>query len=68
VTGRAWLRLAVVIVATTVLQVGVLNGLEVDGAHPDGFLLVAIAAGIVAAPSAAPSSPSSSDSWPTSLC
>jgi len=49
-TGRAWLRLAVVVVLTTVLQVGVLNGLEVGGAHPDGFLLLAIAAGIVAGP------------------
>jgi rod shape-determining protein MreD len=50
VTGRAWLRLVVVIVVTAVLQVGVLDGLEVHGAHPDGFLLVAIAAGLVAGP------------------
>jgi rod shape-determining protein MreD len=40
----------VVIVVTAVLQVGVLDGLEVHGAHPDGFLLVAIAAGLVAGP------------------
>jgi rod shape-determining protein MreD len=49
-SGQAWLRLAGVIAAAVVVQVGILNGLTVDGAHPDGFLLVAIAAGMVAGP------------------
>jgi rod shape-determining protein MreD len=39
---------AIVLLVTTIVQVGVLNGLVVDGAHPDAFLLLAIVAGLVA--------------------
>jgi len=50
VTARAWLRVAAVVCVTLVVQVGILNGLVVGGAHPDAFLLLAIAAGLTAGP------------------
>jgi rod shape-determining protein MreD len=50
VTPRAWIRVAAVLCVTLVLQEAVLNGLDVGGAHPDGFLLLAIAAGLTAGP------------------
>jgi len=48
VSLRAWGRVVLVLVLTAVVQVGILNGLVVDGAHPDAFLLLAIVAGAVA--------------------
>jgi rod shape-determining protein MreD len=50
VTGRAWLRVAAVGCIALVVQEGILNGLIVGGAHPDAFLLLAVAAGLVAGP------------------
>lgn len=46
-TLRAWRRLFVVGVVVVVVQVGVLERIVIGGAHPDGFLMFAIAAGIV---------------------
>jgi len=50
VTLRTWSRLALVAVVAAVVQVGVLNGIVVAGAHPDLFLLLAISAGLAAGP------------------
>jgi rod shape-determining protein MreD len=50
VTTKAWSRLAVVIVVTVIAQVGLVDGLVVEGAHPDLFLLLAIVAGLAAGP------------------
>jgi rod shape-determining protein MreD len=50
VSIRAWSRLAVLIVGTVVVQVGVVNGLVIEGAHPDLFLLLAVVAGLTAGP------------------
>ncbi|MGH9304781.1 MAG: rod shape-determining protein MreD [Acidimicrobiales bacterium] len=47
-TWRAAFRYAVLLVVTALVQVAILNGIVIGGAHPDGFLLVAIAAGLVA--------------------
>jgi len=49
-TGRASLRVAAVVCVTVVVQEGILNGLVVGGAHPDAFLVLAVAAGLVAGP------------------
>lgn len=49
-TPRAWSRVALLIVVTVIVQVGVINGLVLEGAHPDLFLLVAIVAGLTAGP------------------
>jgi rod shape-determining protein MreD len=50
VTLQAWGRLGVVALIAVVVQVGVLNGIVVAGAHPDLFLLLAISAGLAAGP------------------
>ncbi len=50
VTATKWWRVAVVMGTTVILQIGILNGIVIDGAHPDSFLLMAIAAGLVAGP------------------
>jgi rod shape-determining protein MreD len=47
-TTRAWLRVAVVVLVTVVLQEGVLNGIVIGGAHPDAFIVLAVAAGLTA--------------------
>lgn len=47
-TLRTWRRLFVVGFAVLVLQVGVFQQLAIMGAHPDAWLLFAIAAGLVA--------------------
>jgi rod shape-determining protein MreD len=47
---RTWGRLVIVTLAAAVIQVGVLNGIVVDGAHPDLFLLLAISAGLAGGP------------------
>ncbi|MGO9195850.1 MAG: rod shape-determining protein MreD [Acidimicrobiales bacterium] len=49
-TLRAWRRLFVVGFAVLILQVGIFQQVDIAGAHPDAFLLVAIAAGLVAGP------------------
>lgn len=49
-TLRSWWRLFIVGFAVLILQVGALQQLDIGGAHPDAFLLVAIAAGLVAGP------------------
>jgi rod shape-determining protein MreD len=49
-TMRTWGRLVIVTLAAAVIQVGVLNGIVVDGAHPDLFLLLAISAGLAGGP------------------
>jgi rod shape-determining protein MreD len=49
-TLRSWRRLFVVGVVVVVLQVGLLDGILIGGAHPDIFLLTAICAGLVAGP------------------
>ncbi|MHB1986690.1 MAG: rod shape-determining protein MreD [Acidimicrobiales bacterium] len=49
-TLRAWRRLFVVGLVFVVVQVGVLGQIDLGGAHPDVFLLVAICAGLVAGP------------------
>lgn len=49
-SARAWLRVAAVVCVAVVVQEAILNGLEVAGAHPDAFLLLAIAAGLTAGP------------------
>jgi rod shape-determining protein MreD len=50
VTSLIWARLVVLVSATAVLQVGVLDGVTIGGAHPDAFLVLAIAGGLVAGP------------------
>lgn len=45
---RTWRRLFVVGFVVMIVQVGVLDAISVGGAHPDGFLLFAIAAGLIA--------------------
>jgi rod shape-determining protein MreD len=50
VNTRAWGRIAFVVVVTVVAQVGLVNGLVIEGAHPDLFLLLAIVAGLTAGP------------------
>ncbi len=47
-TWRGWLSYVVLLFVTAVVQVGILNGIVVGGAHPDAFLLLAVAAGLVA--------------------
>ncbi len=47
-SGKAWLRVAALLAVTAVVQIGILNGLVIDGAHPDTFLLLAVVAGLVA--------------------
>jgi rod shape-determining protein MreD len=47
-SGRVWSRLAAVIVVTAIAQVGFVNGLVIEGAHPDLFLLLAVVAGLTA--------------------
>ncbi|MGO9557474.1 MAG: rod shape-determining protein MreD [Acidimicrobiales bacterium] len=49
-TLRSWWRLFIVGFAVLILQVGLLQQLDIGGAHPDTFLLMAIAAGLVAGP------------------
>lgn len=49
-TPKAWARLAAVILVTVIAQVGLVNGLVIDGAHPDLFLLLAVVAGLTAGP------------------
>lgn len=49
-TLQVWSRLAVLLSVAVVLQVGVLGGFVVGGAHPDIFLLLAIVAGLAAGP------------------
>jgi rod shape-determining protein MreD len=50
VTPRAWLRVAAVVCVMLFVQEAVLNVLVLGGAHPDGFLLLAVAAGLIAGP------------------
>lgn len=47
-SGQSWARFALVVVSAAVLQVAVLDGVVVHGAHPDLMLLVAIGAGLAA--------------------
>ncbi len=49
-TLRTWARLAVVVLAAVLVQVGLLNQIVIGGAHPDVFLMLAISAGLVAGP------------------
>ncbi|MDA8039227.1 MAG: rod shape-determining protein MreD [Actinomycetota bacterium] len=49
-TLRGWLRFVGVLVLVAVVQVGVLDGITVAGAHPDLFLLVAVVCGLAAGP------------------
>jgi rod shape-determining protein MreD len=49
-TIRTWGRLGLIALAAVLVQVGVLNQIVIGGAHPDVFLLLAIAAGLVAGP------------------
>lgn len=49
-TLKTWVRLFIVGFAVVIIQVGVLQQIVIAGAHPDAFLLVAIAAGLVAGP------------------
>ncbi len=48
VTARTWLRLGAIVLATLVLQEGLLNALTLGGAHPDAFVVLAVAAGLAA--------------------
>ncbi len=47
-TLRTWRRLALIGLTVTVLQIGIFQRITFGGAHPDAFLLMAIAAGLVA--------------------
>ncbi len=47
-TPQVWARLVVLLSATAVLQVAVLDGIVIGGAHPDAFLALAIVSGLVA--------------------
>jgi rod shape-determining protein MreD len=49
-TPQVWARLVVLLSATAVLQVGILDGIVIGGAHPDAFLTLAIVSGLVAGP------------------
>lgn len=51
-TFRAWCRLAMVAIGVVIVQGGILQQVSIGGAHPDAFLLMAIAAGLVAGPRA----------------
>ncbi len=50
VSPRSWARLGFLIVMTAIIQVGIINNIVVGGAHGDVFLLLAVAAGLVAGP------------------
>jgi rod shape-determining protein MreD len=50
VTPLVWGRLVVLLSATAIFQLGVLDGIVVGGAHPDAFLVLAIVSGLVAGP------------------
>lgn len=47
-TAQTWLRLAAIVLAAVVVQEGILNGLVIGGAHPDAFVVLAVAAGLAA--------------------
>ncbi len=47
---QAWARFAVVLIVAAVVQVGLLNSVQVAGAHPDVFLLIAVVAGLLRGP------------------
>lgn len=47
-SAQSWGRFALVVVSAAVLQVAVLDGVVVHGAHPDVMLLLAIGAGLAA--------------------
>lgn len=47
-SAQSWGRFALVVVSAAVLQVAVLDGIVLHGAHPDVMLLVAIGAGLAA--------------------
>lgn len=47
-SAQSWARFALVVLSAAVLQVAVLDGIVVHGAHPDVMLLVAIGAGLAA--------------------
>jgi rod shape-determining protein MreD len=49
-TPRIWGRLAFVVLMTAIVQVSVFNQLSLHGAHPDGFLLLAVMLGLLAGP------------------
>jgi len=49
-TLRIWGRLALIALLAALVQVGVLNGIVIGGAHPDLFLVLAISAGLAAGP------------------
>ncbi len=49
-TWRIWTRLVVLGLVCVVVQVGILDRVQLGGAHPDAWLLVAIVAGLVAGP------------------
>lgn len=49
-TARSWRRLALAAVTVVIVQVGILQQISIDAAHPDVFLLMAICAGLVAGP------------------
>jgi len=47
VTAQGWARSSCCSPATAILQVAVLDGIVIGGAHPDAFLALAIASGLV---------------------
>ena len=49
-TARAWSRVAFIVFMAIVIQLGVLDGLSVHGAHADVFVLLAVVAGLAAGP------------------
>ena len=49
-TLRTWARLVVIVLAAALVQVGLLNQIVLGEAHPDVFVLLAVAAGLVAGP------------------
>jgi rod shape-determining protein MreD len=50
-TGLTRLRLPLVVVLVLVVQMTVLVGMRIHGAHPDAMILIGICAGMVAGPS-----------------
>jgi rod shape-determining protein MreD len=46
VSARSWARFALVVLSAAIVQVAVLDGIRLHGAHPDVMLLVAIGAGL----------------------
>jgi rod shape-determining protein MreD len=49
-TPRTWARLGLILLMAVVVQVAILNGIVIAGAHADLFLALAIAAGLAGGP------------------